>query len=40
MAWDPRHDSTKDANVGLIHAHRYNKVTRGLSILHQRSLEP
>lgn len=33
MTWNPRKSTTKDANVALIHAQRYNKVAGPLSIL-------
>ena len=38
LGYNPR-KGTEEENLRLIHARRYNKVTRGLSILNQGGIE-
>ena len=35
LTWKPKKATTKDANVALFHARRYNMVLGGKSILYQ-----
>ena len=39
LGWQPRKDTTRDANVALINASRYNKVAGPLSILNTATEE-
>ena len=39
VGWRPRKRTSKAENVALLHAKRYNLVTRDMSILFTRSLQ-
>lgn len=38
VSWRPKRTSTKQANVQLIHAKRFNQLNRGKSILYTRDI--